>query len=130
MLLAVFAAMTWTAVGYPGAARTFPLLVGGMGVALCLAQLVRGLRAAPHRSRPATPLRPHLVMLGWLLGAIVLVSALGVLAGSLLFLFGFLRVRERESIAWAAASAFAVALLLHVVLERGLGLVLYEGMLR
>jgi hypothetical protein len=66
-------------------------------------------------------------MFGWLAAAIGSVTAVGLLAGSALFVGAFLHFKEGERLPSALAAALTLAAVLHLALERGFGLRLFEG---
>jgi hypothetical protein len=130
ILLTVFAAMGLTARTYPNPAGTFPLIVGAIGSALAVIVLVRSaaaLGATGDRSAAPSAL-PHAVMFGWILAAIGLIAAAGILLGAAAFTTVFLTVRERRPLKFALPSALSLPLVLHVVIERGFSLPLYGGL--
>jgi hypothetical protein len=129
VLFIVFLVMTVTATSYPGAARLFPVMVGCAGLLLSGALAVKHLSHLSSGRAHGESLRARVVMFGWFTFAVVLIAVWGIVIGSLLFLLAFLRIRERESVAYAVAISGGVPLILHLVLERGLGLVLYPGLL-
>jgi hypothetical protein len=128
-LFIVFLVMTVTATSYPGAARMFPVMVGCTGLLLSGALAVKHLSHQTSGRAQSESIRARVVMFGWFTFAVALIAVWGIVIGSLVFLLAFLRVRERESVAYAVAIAGGVPLVLHLVLERGLGLVLYPGLL-
>ena len=128
--LAFFAGMAVVALSYPGASRTLPVIVGAAGAALSGIEIVRTARrlgGAPARSQSAS--RGQLVMFGWLAGGVGIVAALGVLSGAALFVGAFLHFKERERWSTAVLAALTLAAVLHLTLERALGLQLFEGVL-
>ena len=126
-----FAGMTIAASTYPAIARAMPVLVGTLGTILSASQFirtVRRLRQAPARDHTHRS-SGHLVMFGWLIVAVALVSLLGILAGAALFIVLFLRIRLGESWSSALPSGLVLSAGLHLVLERGLGVGLFEGLI-
>jgi len=134
LLLAVFLAAAWLALDYPAASRRFPLLVALPGVALCAVQLRRDLRpgaagVAPEAVAVRTPLAAELALVAWFVGFVAAAIALGVVVGGALATFAFLRWRAGESVRVAAAWSAGAAGAVHVVFERLLGSVFFEGLL-
>jgi hypothetical protein len=130
VLFVIFLGMTVVAIAYPSPARTLPLLVGSFGAVLSGVQLVRslvGLRRSGHAVQ--LPARAHAVMFVWFIAAVGLVVLLGILAGSAVFVSAFLWMHEREPLSLALPASVALALALYLTLERGFGLVLFEGVL-
>ena len=130
LLLALFTAMTAAATRYPNPAGIFPLIVGAAGSVLAAVLLVRHVvaaRATPQESA-AVSLRPHLAMYLWMLAAIGLVAIGGILAGAAVFTTLFLRLRERRPLLSSVLAAVSLPLVLYVVIDRGFGLPLYQGL--
>ena len=131
IFFAGFAAMTFVASTYPPIARAMPMLVGTVGMILSAAQFVRTmnrLRAAPAREK-AQGASGHLAMFGWLVAAVALVSLCGILIGSALFVILFLRIRLEDGWSSAIPSGLVLSAGLHLMLERGLGVQLFEGLI-
>ena len=130
ILFAGFLAAVVAAIDYPPAARAVPLLVGVLGAALTAVQFVRTLRGLRLSSGPTRPTfsSGHVVMFCWLIGAAALVAAFGVLVGGGAFVTAFLCVRLREPWPSAFQAGLALSAVLHLVLERGLGVYLFEGL--
>jgi hypothetical protein len=127
--LAVFAGMSLVASSYDGGSRTLPLLTGATGAVLSGMELRRSMRRA--RTSPAS--RPVLAgsllpMLGWLGAGVAAVAGLGILLGAVVFVAAFLSMREGESTSTALVAGLVLAAVLHLALERGLGLRLYGGL--
>jgi hypothetical protein len=134
LLLLVFLTGALLALGYPAASRRLPLLVAVPGIALCAVQLGRDLRsaaaAAPEAEVAArAPLADELRLVAWFLGFVGSAIALGIVAGGALACFAFLRWRGREPAWRAAVLAGGAAAAVHVVFERALGSVFFEGVL-
>jgi Tripartite tricarboxylate transporter TctB family len=131
ILFAGFAATTAVAATYSPLARAVPMLVGVLGASLTAVQFIRTarhLRTAPAKA--PTPWSPdHLVMFGWLIAAATLVAVLGILAGGALFIAAFLQVRLRESWPSAILAGLLLSAVLHLMLERGLGVYLFGGLI-
>jgi hypothetical protein len=129
-LLATFLVMTVVASTYAPVTRTFPLIVGVCGSVLSAIEFVRLWRRARAMPQAAGPgQRDRLKVFGWIALAIALTVVCGLVAGGALFVAAFLRVRGRESWAFASAGASSVIVVLYVVLERVLELPLYDGVI-
>jgi hypothetical protein len=131
IFFAGFAAMTIVATTYPAIARAMPMLVGTLGMVLSAIQFVRtvsGRRDAAPREKTARA-SAHLLMFGWLIAAVALVALLGILVGGALFVVLFLRARLREAWSSAIPSGLVLSAALHLMLERGLGVRLFEGLI-
>jgi hypothetical protein len=129
--LALFASMTAVAATYPRGAATLPVLVGGIGAILSAWELLRTARAlravadvVDREARPGT-----LAMFVWLAGAVGGVVLFGVLPGAAVFVAAFLHIREGERPGSAVLAGLTLAAVLHLALERGFGLQLFEGVL-
>jgi hypothetical protein len=135
LLLAVFLGAAWLALDYPAASRRFPLLVALPGVALCAVQLRRDLRPTAAGVAPEVaaalraPLAAELALVAWFVGFVAAALALGVVLGGALATFAFLRWRAGESVRVAAAWSAGAAGSVHLVFERLLGSVFFEGLL-
>lgn len=131
ILFAGFLGMSAAAIGYSPTARAVPLLVGVFGAALSAIQFVRAIRQLQTVSgqRSASFTRGHLVMFGWLVGAVAIVAVLGILVGGAIFVIAFLRGRLDESWSSAVPGGLALSAVLHLMLERGLGVYLYGGLI-
>jgi hypothetical protein len=135
LLLAVFLGAAWLALDYPAVSRRFPLVVAVPGVALCAVQLRRDLRPAAAGVAPEiglaerTPLAAELALVAWFVGFVVAAIALGIVVGGALAVFAFLRWRAHESLGLAAAWSAGAAGAVHLVFERLLGSVFFEGLL-
>jgi hypothetical protein len=131
ILFAGFLSMSAAAIGYPTTARAVPLLVGLFGAALSAVQFVRAMRQRQTVSVEdfASLSRGHLAMFVWLVGAAAAVAVLGILAGGAIFVIAFLRGRLGESWSSAVPAGLALSAVLHLMLERGLGVYLFGGLI-
>lgn len=138
LLLLVFAGAAWLALDYPAVSRRFPLLVAVPGLALCALQLRRDLRpsaaaaagiASDVEAASRAPLADELRLVAWFLGFVLAAIALGIVPGGGLAAFAFLRWRGGEPAWRAAAWSAGAAGALHLVFERLLGSVFFEGLL-
>jgi type II secretory pathway component PulM len=135
-MLAIFAGMTFLALGFPAKAQLMPLLVGVPGTAMALLQLIKELRA-PAEVRPTAEAALELQeehgrerkMLLWLALFLAGILAFGFLWATPVLVFAFLRFSERESWAVAAIGAFGIWVVLYGVFVQLLELFLFEGLL-
>jgi hypothetical protein len=131
IFFAGFAAMTIVASTYPATARAMPMLVGALGMVLSAIQFVRTVRRrreSPARRETAAS-SGHFLMFTWLIVAVALVAVVGILAGGALFVVLFLRTRVGEAWSSAIPAGLALSAGLHLMLERGLGVHLFEGLI-
>ena len=123
--------MTVVASGYPPIARAMPMIVGVFGAALSAIQFVLAMRRRQRVpvGQSLSLSRGHLAMFAWLLGAAAAVAVLGILAGGAIFVIAFLRGRLGESWSSAVPAGLALSAVLHLMLERGLGVYLFGGLI-
>ena len=128
---AMFGGMAIVAFSYPFASRTLPVLVGALGATLSVCELIRAVRAAGRADAggASAVLGRHLAMGGWLAVAAVAVSLAVILAGSAAFVAAFLTIRQGERVTSAVVVALTLPAVMHLALERALGLRLFEGLL-
>ncbi len=125
------------AVGFPGLARLFPLVVGLPGLLLAAAQLTLDLRS-PLPRRMATAggaavaaavawARQELGILGWAVALVALTLVFGFSVSIPLFLALFLRLRGKESWPLTLALAGSGWAFMHVVFTVGMKVFLFRG---
>ena len=68
-------------------------------------------------------------MFAWLVGAAAAGGRVGILAGGAFFVIAFLRGRLGESWSPAVPAGLALSAVLHLMLERGLGVYLFGGLI-
>jgi hypothetical protein len=131
LMLALFGAMTGTALGYPAKAAFVPLVIGVPGTVLCLIQLVTELRASSSRTEaPSTrDVRREWVMFGWIVGFVTTVTLLGFLVAAPLVLYAYLRFNAKEPHWLAGLIAAGGLALIYGVFEYTLEVTLFEGLL-
>ena len=131
LMLAIFAAMTATAITYPAKAAFVPLVLGVPGTVLCLVQLVTELRANQAGKTADKPrdVKREWVMFGWIVFFVVSVTLLGFIVAAPLVLYSYLRFNAKEP-HWVAGLLAAGGLaLIYGVFEYSLQVTLWEGLL-
>lgn len=157
-LLVIFAGGLVMAFGFPFRARMVPLLVCGVGVAMCVLQLIllaverngvrrlQTLESTAERGMPPEPAldtdeeeaehafitaspRAWLETLGWFGGFFVAVWLVGLLPAVVVFTIGYLLIVGRVRVIWALVYALLSWGLLYLVFDQLLRLPLPEGML-
>src|SRR3954465_14612920 len=98
LMLALFGAMTGTALGERAKAGFVPLVIGVPGTVLCLIQLVVELRHARNGSAEPSKrdVRREWVMFGWIFGFVTAVVLLGFLIAAPIVLYSYLRFNAKE----------------------------------
>ncbi len=137
LMLAIFAAMTLIALGFPAKARLMPLMIGVPATALALFQLVSELRDARRREAPVPALAAQAAKKGraerrmalWLVLFLAGVLGFGFLYAPPVLVFAFLYFGERERLAVALASGLGAWIVLYGVFTWLLELFLFEGFL-
>jgi Tripartite tricarboxylate transporter TctB family len=115
---------------YPPEAASMPLIVGGVGAALSLLQLIRELRA----SRSATyeeriNLRKDVPIYLWVWAFVIAIVAFGFVIAAPFVLCVYLRWRSREPWWLCVTLSLSVLALLYGVFQIALGVPLFEGLL-
>lgn len=113
---------------YPSEAASMPLIIGGIGAALSLLQLIIELRASRENYVEQIDLRKDVPIYLWVWSFVIAVVAFGFVLAAPVMLFAYLRFRSRES--WWLSSLLPVAVLamLYGVFERALSVPLFEGL--
>ena len=114
---------------YPAEAASMPLIIGGVGAALSLLQLIVELRAsrgAAHEEQ--IDLRKDLPIYLWVWAFVGAVVAFGFVIAAPVMLFAYLRWRSRESWRLSALLSLAVFAILYGLFETALGVSLFEGL--
>jgi Tripartite tricarboxylate transporter TctB family len=114
---------------YPPEAASMPLIVGGVGAALSLLQLIRELRA----SRSATyeeqiNLRKDVPIYLWVWSFVIAIVAFGFVIAAPVMLFAYLRLRSREPWWLCVTLSLSVLALLYGLFAMALGVPLFEGL--
>jgi len=127
--LVIFASAALVAkVNYPAEAASMPLIIGGVGAALSLLQLVRELRASRGAYEEQIDLRKDLPIYLWVWAFVLAVVAFGFVIAAPIMLFAYLRWRSSESW-WLCLLLPAVVLaILYGLFEKVLGVPLFEGL--
>jgi tetrahydromethanopterin S-methyltransferase subunit E len=114
---------------YPAEAASMPLLIGGIGAALSLLQLVVELRAGREASHEEQiDLRKDLPIYLWVWAFVGVIVAFGFVIAAPIMLFAYLRWRSRESWWLSLILAAAVFGILYGLFETALGVPLFEGL--
>jgi hypothetical protein len=130
VFLVIFASAAVVAkLNYPAEAASMPLIIGGIGAALSLLQLIVSLR----ESRGAVyeeqiDLRKDLPIYLWVWAFVLAVVAFGFVIAAPLMLFGYLRWRSGESWWLCLLLSAAVLAILYGLFETVLGVPLFEGL--
>jgi hypothetical protein len=115
-------------VNYPPEAASMPLIIGGVGAALSLLQLIRELRASRGAYEEQIDLRKDVPIYLWVWGFVLAVVAFGFVIAAPVMLFAYLRWRSKESW-WLCLLLPAVVLaILYGLFETVLGVPLFEGL--
>lgn len=133
LMWSIFLAMSLLAIGLPEKARLMPLMVGIPGSLLGLAQLVleirSTIRSAPRDVAATTELRKsELAMYAWVLLFFLGILGFGFIYGATALVFAFLFFGTRERLPTAVISAVATWAVLYGVFEKGLEIVLFQGL--
>lgn len=115
---------------YPAEAATMPLMVGGVGAALSLLQLIRELRASRRATyQEQVDLHKDVPIYLWVWAFAVAIVAFGFVIAAPIMLFVYLRWRSRESWWLCVTLSLSVLALLYGVFQMALGVQLFEGLL-
>ena len=127
--LVIFASAALVAkVNYPAEAASMPLIIGGVGAALSLLQLVRELRASRGAYEEQIDLRKDLPIYLWVWAFVLAVVAFGFVIAAPIMLFAYLRWRSAESWWLCLLLPAAVLAILYGLFEKVLGVPLFEGL--
>ena len=114
---------------YPAEAASMPLLIGGIGAALSLLQLIVELRASRSSAHEEQiDLRKDLPIYLWVWAFVGAVVAFGFVLAAPVMLFAYLRWRSRESWWMCLLLSAAVFGVLYGLFETALGVPLFEGL--
>ncbi|NNG04387.1 MAG: hypothetical protein HKM95_09840 [Inquilinus sp.] len=135
LMLAIFAAMTGIALGFPPKARLMPLMVGVPATLLALIHLGLEIRDAIRRETPtpeqaakeAGRFRAERRMVFWIALFFAGVMGFGFFWGAPPLVFAFLYWGERERLAVALVGGAGTWAVLYGVFARALELFLFEG---
>ena len=113
---------------YPAEAASMPLIIGGVGAALSLLQLIVALRASRGAHEEQIDLRKDLPIYLWVWAFVAAIVAFGFVLAAPVMLFVYLRWRSRES--WWLCLLLSVAIwaILYGLFETVLGVPLFEGL--
>ena len=119
------------AADYTIKARLTPWIIGSLVLALSMAQVIRefsGMSTVEVTEEEAIPKRNYISMVAWLTGLAVATYLFGMPVVFPLFVLLYLKL-HRWGWILAIAMAIGTLVLLYGVFERGLGIVLYRGIL-
>jgi|SRR6185437_7864691 len=115
---------------YPSEAAAVPVMVGGMGAALSLLQLIRDLGASRGSTyEEQVDLRKDLPVYLWVWAFAAVIVAFGFVIAAPVMLFVYLRWRSHESWWLCLTLSVGVFSLLYGVFQMALGVQLFEGLL-
>ena len=128
--LIIFSAAAIVAkVNYPPEAASMPLIIGGVGAALSLLQVIVELRASRNPSfEERVRLSKDLPVYLWVWSFVAAVVAFGFVVAAPVMLFVYLRFRSRESWWLSLLLSAVVAGLLYGMFQKALGVTLFEGL--
>jgi hypothetical protein len=128
-LLIFSAAVIVAKVYYPAEAASMPLIIGGVGAALSLLQVIRELQASRSPAfEERVRLSKDLPVYIWVWSFVGAVVAFGFVIAAPVMLFIYLRFRSRETW-WLSLILSAVVLgLLYGMFQKALGVTLFEGL--
>jgi hypothetical protein len=127
--LVIFASAALVArLSYPAAAASMPMIIGGVGAALSLLQLIRELRASRGAYEEQIDLRKDLPIYLWVWAFVIAVVAFGFVIAAPVMLFAYLRWRSAEAWWLCLLLPAAVLAILYGLFETVLGVPLFEGL--
>jgi hypothetical protein len=127
--LVIFASAALVAeVNYPAEAASMPLIIGGVGAALSLLQLILELRASRGAYEEQIDLRKDLPIYLWVWAFVLAVVAFGFVIAAPIMLFAYLRWRSAESWWLCLLLPVVVLAILYGLFEKVLGVPLFEGL--
>lgn len=139
LMTVIFSAMVLVATQYPPDARMLPLVIGIPGTILCFIQLSFELLSSYRKlssSSDAANLRmksanvkKELRFFLWFPGFIISVLLIGFMATTVIMVFLFLRMSQRESMKLSVGLSLGGALMLYVVFELVLAMPLFNGVI-
>jgi hypothetical protein len=127
--LVIFASAAIVArLNYPPEAASMPLIIGGVGAALSLLQLIVELRASRGAYEEQIDLRKDVPIYLWVWSFVIGIVAFGFIYAAPVTLFAYLRFRSRESWWLSLLLPLAVLGLLYGLFQVALGVPLFEGL--
>ena len=135
IMLAIFASMVGVSLQFPADARMMPLVIGIPGTVLCLIQFISELISSPNEklavdesnATTSVALIREFKFFLWFPAFIISILVFGFLITSLVLVFLFLRLDQRESMKLSLSLSVGGAVVLYLVFELILGLPLYSG---
>jgi hypothetical protein len=115
---------------YPADAASMPLIIGGVGAALSLLQLIVELHASRSPAyEEQINLRKDIPIYLWVWAFVIAIVAFGFVLAAPVMLFAYLRFRSREPWWLCLVLTASVLALLYGLFEKALGVALFEGLL-
>lgn len=139
MMTLVFSSMVLVATQYPPNARMLPMVIGIPGTLLCFIQLGFELLASHRKiaaddvaadfSMQSDKVKKEVIFFMWFPAFIVSVLLIGFIATTLVMVFLFLRLSQREPMKLSVALSLGGAAVIYLVFEVVLTMSLFEGAL-
>jgi len=130
LMLAIFTtAVAIAFIYFPGGARMLPLVIGIPGIILSAIQLVSELRRTPPEQVSAEMRAREIRMVGWFGAFAGVILLLGFTYGSPVMIAAYLLIAAREKWYTGLIGALLAWAILEFVFSRGIGIVLYEGII-
>ena len=130
IMLAIFVTAVGIALIYfPENARMLPLVVGVPGIILSAIQLVNELRQTDSKQISPEVRSGEIRMIIWFAIFAAVIFLLGFIYGSPLLIAAYLHVQAKEKWYTTLLGALLAWVILEFVFSRGIGIVLYEGII-
>lgn len=130
VMLAIFVTAVGIALIYfPAGARMLPLVVGVPGIILSAIQLLSELRAKEGKTISPEVRAGEIRMIIWFAVFAATIFLLGFIYGSPLLIAAYLHVQAKEKWYTTVLGALLAWVILEFVFSRGIGIVLYEGLI-
>jgi hypothetical protein len=130
VMLAIFVtAVAIALIYFPASARMLPLVVGIPGILLSALQFVNELRQTDPKKVSPEVRAGEIRMVIWFGVFAATILALGFIYGSPLLIAAYLHVQAKEKWYTTLLGALLAWVILEFVFSRGIGIVLYEGMI-
>lgn len=130
VMLAIFVTAVGIALIYfPAGARMLPLVVGIPGIILSAIQFVSELRQTDAKQISPEVRAGEIRMIVWFAAFAAVIFLLGFIYGSPLLIAAYLQIQAKEKWYTTVLGALLAWVILEFVFSRGIGIVLYEGMI-